>query len=198
VVWEFSDRVDNPDGISQGINRRLNKRDLDGAMGRWNIMGAHVVESGTTVGPALVMAQGLQAERIIKDGDTPVPATNSLRFLHAFWLLLNQPISETEVARLTGPARKAAKAKGVKRSQMDRDVTVVQLRRAVRQARAQAAVDPQRHVEWAGRWYVNGFWRWQAYGPKQSQRKRIWVDGFVKGPADKPIIKRKHVYAVRP
>jgi hypothetical protein len=59
-------------------------------------------------------------------------------------------------------------------------------------------VDAKRHVEWQGQWIVNGFWRWQAFGPGRTERKRIWVDGFVKGPADKPLIKRKRVYSVRP
>lgn len=198
AVWEFNDRIDNPDGISQRTETMMPSRKLDASLGRWNIMGTHVMESGTPIGPALMMPEGMQLAQIIADGDTPTWATNSMRLVHAFWLLLNQPISETDVARLTGPAKKAARAAGVKRAQADKDVTVVQLRRSARQARAQAAVDPKRHIEWAGRWWVDGFWRWQAYGPGRKERKRIWVDGFVKGPADKPLIVRKHVYAVRP
>lgn len=197
AIWEFNDRIDNPDGISQDINQKIPKRRLDQVMGRWNIMGSHVVMSGTTVGPAMVMAEGEQLRKIIADGDTPVPATNSLRLLHAFWLLLNQPITEQDMARLTGPARKAAKAKGLKRAQMDKEVSVVRLSRSARQAKA-TSDSQKRHVEWQGQWYVNGFWRWQAYGEGRKQRKRIWVDGFVKGPADKPLIVRKHVYTVRP
>jgi hypothetical protein len=197
VVWEFNDRIENPDSITLRNQNlaRAGVAALNKAMGRWEIMGSQVCESGTRLGPSLIEPEGLQRANLIAEGVDPQAGTNTLRFLHAFWLLLQQPITETQVARLTGPARKAVKAKGLKATG---EVSLVQLRRSVRQARAEAAVDPKRHVEWAGRWYVNGGWRWQAYGPKHSLRKRIWVDGFIKGPADKPLIVRKHVYTVRP
>jgi len=196
-VWEFNDRVDNPDGISLAIAEQVPTKGLNDALGRWNIMGNHVVQTGTEVGPAMLMATGLQRESILARGEQPVPATNTLRLLHAFWLLLQQPITEEDIARLTGPARKAAKAKGVKRAQADRDVSVIDIRKAARQAKPADSDGTKRHVEWRGQWIVNGFWRWQAYGPGRKQRKRIWVDGFVKGPADLPLIKRKHVYTVK-
>lgn len=195
VFWEFNDRIDNPDSIALRNDKAPNSRGLQKAMGRWEIIGSQVCESGTSLGPPMLETTGKQRAALLADGLDPLPGTNTLRFLHAFWLMLQQPISETQMARLTGPARKATKAKGFKTTG---EVSVVQLRRSVRQARAQAAVDPKRHVEWAGQWYVNGFWRWQAYGPGRKERKRIWVDGFIKGPADKPLIVRKHVYAVRP
>ncbi len=196
VVWEFNDRIDNPDAVSEDLNRQVSRRRLDETMGRWSIMGSHVVESGTSLGPAMLMPEGEQLRRIVAEGDTPIPATNSLRLLHAFWLLLNQPITESSLDRLPAPARKKAKSSGMKRSKMDKEVTVVQLRRSARRAPQEPAED--RHVKWRGRWYVNGFWRWQAYGPGRKQRKRIWVEGYIKGPQDKPIVVRKHVYSVRP
>lgn len=195
VFWEFNDRLENPDRISLQNSAMPNSKALNDAMGRWEIMGSQVTESGTRLGPPTLETTGKQRAGLIAEGIDPMRGTNTLRFLHAFWLMLQQPISEEQVARLTGPARKSVKARGFKTTG---DVSVIQLRRSVRQAHAQPAEDSKRHVEWSSQWWVNGFWRWQAYGPGRKDRKRIWVDGFVKGPADKPLVVRKHVYTVRP
>lgn len=44
-----------------------------------------------------------------------------------------------------------------------------------------------RHVEWTHRWKVRGYWRNQAYGPGRKLHRRIFVQGHVKGPKDKPL-----------
>lgn len=49
-------------------------------------------------------------------------------------------------------------------------------------------------VEWSRRWMVRGHPRMQAYGPGRTLRKLIWVDPFVKGPADKPFDDRPTVW----
>lgn len=44
-----------------------------------------------------------------------------------------------------------------------------------------------RKVEWRNRWLVSGHWRQQAYGPGRQYRRPTWIEGYVKGPADKPM-----------
>lgn len=39
---------------------------------------------------------------------------------------------------------------------------------------------------------VHGFWRWQAYGPKHSLRRRQWIEPFWKGPEGGVIPVRDH------
>lgn len=47
------------------------------------------------------------------------------------------------------------------------------------------------------RFEVRGHYRMQACGPGRSQRRKRWIDGFVKGPDDKPLIRKTKVYRVR-
>lgn len=50
------------------------------------------------------------------------------------------------------------------------------------------------HVEWSHRWMVKGYWRSQPCGPGWSLRKMKWVDAYVKGPADLPLVIRPTVW----
>jgi len=49
-------------------------------------------------------------------------------------------------------------------------------------------------VEWSRRWMVRGHWRLQAYGPRRTLRKPLWIDPYVKGPEDKPLDVRPTVW----
>ncbi|MEV0759504.1 hypothetical protein [Nocardia sp. NPDC050435] len=55
--------------------------------------------------------------------------------------------------------------------------------------------------EYTHRWWVGkaegGFWRQQACGPRHSQRKPLWIQPFVKGPKDKPLLKSPTVKVIR-
>lgn len=66
------------------------------------------------------------------------------------------------------------------------DVQVVELRRRQHIGPPKDATDTE-PVEWSCQWWVEGFWRNQAYGPGYQQHRRIWVSAFLKGPEDKPI-----------
>lgn len=194
-MWEFNDRIDNPDEVARE-NTFKGGAKWGEIVGRWELMGSSVIpDKKTDLGPPMMMPVGPLADRMRAFGNEPRPATNTLRLLVAFWLLLQQPVTEIGSQRLTGPARKAAKARAGKRA--TGDVTVIDVRRRPSEAKMSPAPG-RRNVEWAGRWYVNGFWRWQACGPGRKDRRRIWVDGFIKGPDDKPLIARKHIYSVKP
>ena len=56
-------------------------------------------------------------------------------------------------------------------------------------------------VEWSMRWMVGletgGFWRKQPVGPGRSERKLTWINPYMKGPDDKPLVIRPTVHTVR-
>jgi len=73
-------------------------------------------------------------------------------------------------------------------------VRVVTLRR-LEEARSS---DPQGHkVDWQWQWHVRGFWREQWYATEKAH-KTIWIEDFIKGPADKPLKPPVHtIYVAR-
>jgi hypothetical protein len=52
-------------------------------------------------------------------------------------------------------------------------------------------------VEWSKRWVVRGHWRWQSYGPGRTERRRIWISPFIKGPDGAPLVVSEKVYDLR-
>jgi hypothetical protein len=57
--------------------------------------------------------------------------------------------------------------------------------------------DGSGHVAWSHRWIVRGHWRLQACGPRQTERKRRWIDPYVKGPEDKPFDERRTLWRTK-
>lgn len=45
----------------------------------------------------------------------------------------------------------------------------------------------QRQVDWSHRWVVSGHWRKQYY-PSTGENVPTWIDPYVKGPEDKPLV----------
>lgn len=80
----------------------------------------------------------------------------------------------------------------------DCDVRLIELRRT-------AAADPndtteqaRRDIKWSVRWTVDGHWRHQACGTGHKERKLIYINPFIKGPAEAPLkLKNAKVYVVR-
>lgn len=48
-------------------------------------------------------------------------------------------------------------------------------------------------VDWAYRWEVKGHYRWQRVGPGRQFVRQVWVSKHVRGPADKPLVRRDSV-----
>jgi hypothetical protein len=123
-------------------------------------------------------------DQIRKEGDVPAPYTNTDRLMYALWLLLNQTITDVseEYVRKTS-------AKRAWRMGLPGRVSVIQLRRTEYQQS-----DEHGSVDWQHRWIVRGHWRWQAYGAGRQERKRIWVNPFIKGPEGKPFMQSEKLY----
>jgi hypothetical protein len=67
----------------------------------------------------------------------------------------------------------------------DRYIVVVKLRRPKSKAEGES-----REVEWQHRWLVGGHWRNQWF-PSLNRHRQIWINPYVKGPEDKPLVVRK-------
>lgn len=51
--------------------------------------------------------------------------------------------------------------------------------------------------EYSHRWFVDGHWRQQAYGPAHSLRRPTWINPHVRGPEGKPLVPKDTVRVVR-
>jgi len=190
IITAWNDTAD-PDDVTLAM---LNDDDpaardaYRSVMGRWGMVGMTMMPRGRSLGPSEIDPEGEYAESIISAGGKPIAYTNVARYLHALWLLLDQTIADVRPEHLrTSIAKKAWK------KNLPGRVTVVQLRRTANEGRTEG----ESSIEWSHRWLVRGHWRWQPYGPGKTQRRRIWIHAFVKGPEDKPLMVNPKVYDVR-
>jgi hypothetical protein len=120
--------------------------------------------------------------------------TSTMAIVHALFLMLGQTIVDTETKHEAG---KKLKSRMIA-SKMPSEVVIVKLRHVKQDQEPGVAGSAGTPVEWTHRWMVNGFWRWQPYknAAGETVRKRIWIDPYVKGPADKPLILKDRVMAL--
>ena len=62
--------------------------------------------------------------------------------------------------------------------------------------RLSKATDPDAVGEvrdWSHRWMVRGFWRNQYY-PSEDVHRQIYINDYIKGPQDKPLVLKDSVY----
>lgn len=178
-------------------------------LGRWGCVHGFVMPAGKPLGTAhldardrdLAVARAEDRARqalsrqVLRDMAEALAAgrvpnsimDNPARYVHAFWLLLTQSISETTDEHVRKTVRRIAQQAG-----LPARVRVVALRRSEGSRRPGEST-----VDWAHRWVVRGHWRWQPYGPGRQQRRRTWIAPYVKGPDGKPIVVSDKVYDVR-
>lgn len=210
VSYWFNDMRLNPDEVQQRLWGEYGHA-ADRYTGRWGFIGADIYPTGVSVGPVLETVEG-KAEAALRDeGVEPQPFTNTIRYLHALWLLLGQSVSTSEDEWVRRTAFRRAQRLGIQPR-----VTVIRLRRN----------EGNRHegeslVDWSHRWLVRGHPRWQPYGERAVDHEhilgpveavnghsvkrcqvsgcghyvaRIWIAPYVKGPDDKPLRFTEHVY----
>lgn len=161
--------------------------------GDWAFIGGAIMIDGDSLGPSLVPLESddiAELTEIYKDTHPDLagelgPYTNVKRWIHALWLMLDQTITDPTEEYVRKTSLRRALFMG-----MPGRVTVIRLRRIVRPN----AGDGNAMVHWSHRWYVRGHWRWQAYGAGRQERKRIWVNPFIKGPEDAPLIVTDKLY----
>jgi len=200
LIWAFNDTVTHPDDVHEAlideINKNLQERsrptltlqDTLSVLGRWGWVGAQLMEDEVTVGTTMSKVD------VEDTGDFPDMSvvfgkeyTNFKRYMHAFFLMINQTITQVEDAKIDRSTRRRVVKMGIP----DR-VSVIQLRRLEHRPN-----EGETLVEWSHRWAVRGHWRMQRKGPNLSEVERIWIAPFIKGPEDKPLVITDKVYDLR-
>jgi hypothetical protein len=206
----FNDVTLHPDEIARALMANLDTSRTLAQVGRWHIVGADVHPTGTEVGAPLSDVPLAQRLRIMEEGDTPHAFTNTLRYLHALWMLLGQTVAVVEDEYQSKKAVKRARQMG-----LPGRVTVVTLRRSDGGRQPGESL-----VEWRHRWIVKGHPRWQPYGERTAcshelgpvevsaghsvrrclvpgcshEVRRIWINPYIKGPDGLPIVQSEKVY----
>lgn len=111
----------------------------------------------------------------------------SPRFVAALWTIMQQRIALSEPQHVPRTvARPVAESLAV-----PPEVILVDIRRATR---PKGDGEP-RSVEWSHQWLVDGHWRNQ-YLPSTGGHRQQWIEGYVKGPEDRPLIVKDRVHRV--
>lgn len=130
----------------------------------------------------------LEKSGMFSAAEREIAVFNPKPFIQAMWAMFSQPImTETSIRPIEPHIRKM-------RKKMKNGATVRVLGVRQRVGHGGGGSGGEGGREWSHRWVVRGFWRMQRCGPKGAERKRIWVDSYVKGPADKPLLIGDKVY----
>lgn len=190
ALWTFNDYWREPDDVAQELAAKEHSaRDVFlHKVGRWAGVGMDVAFPEQRMGPAWIEPSETKRAEILAEGGIPSAATSVNRYVMALWMLLNQTVTKVEDESIDRPARRrAVKAK------LPPKVTVIRLRREESHYEPR---DGESLVEWHHRWIVRGHWRWQACGAGRTERKRIWIAPFIKGPESAPIKQSEKVYSL--
>jgi hypothetical protein len=105
--------------------------------------------------------------------------------LKTFFRLCQQTIAVPSYGRVSRTVYKRA----VRKWKPVSEIVVFTLRRA----KSPRYEGDERVVDWSHRWIVGGFWRQQWY-PSEQVHRQIYINDFIKGPKDKPIIYKRRVF----
>lgn len=105
--------------------------------------------------------------------------------VQALFRLMMQHISIREERQPPRATRRRWQRDVPERPSHERYVVVVRLRRP-----KSAPTGEERNVEWKQRWIVGGHWRAQWF-PSLGIHRQIYINDYVKGPEDKPLVVRK-------
>jgi hypothetical protein len=126
-------------------------------------------------------------------GNDPVAIASMIedrKMMAALWALTKTSIVSTTVMHPPRPVMRRSERRG-----LDAKVKVLRLGGA-RTAHAGVPTETQR--DWKHQWVVRPHWRWQAHGPRHTERKLILVGPYTKGPADAPLLGAERVWRVVP
>lgn len=193
-IYGFNDRLIEPDGSEKSWDEYLKTKGVSYLthQSRWIYRMSTTYEADeqlSTVSPE-------HMERMTGIADKAGIGTinlNPRQIFHALLLMLNQ---EPEVIELSKAEATKKKAVRLAAKNLPSDITVINMR--YRYKRAEGTTASGESYDYSHRWVVNGFWRWQPYKDKNKEwkRKRIWINPYIKGPADKPLHITEKVYAL--
>lgn len=77
-----------------------------------------------------------------------------------------------------------------------RNVELPLINTVVLRQRESLPVDPDASniVNWSHRWTVRPHWATRAAGPARQERKQVFIDSYIKGPEDKPLIYKNTIF----
>lgn len=124
------------------------------------------------------------------DGDVVERAATATLpvFLHHLWKMLREDIVVHGQERGTRKHQKAMRRAKMKETW----VTTVHLRHRVYDSEAEG---DGRAIDWSHRWYVRGHKR-RITDRRTGEVRETWVHGYIKGPPDKPLMMREHLYVL--
>jgi hypothetical protein len=124
------------------------------------------------------------------NGDGPWPMYNdysgAAAVVHAAWAIMQQTLAVSAPAHAD-----RAESRRSARAGLPSDLIVVHLRK--RRVEDPDPDDTGSVVDWSHRWLVGGHWRNQ-WLPSRSCHRPMWIDPYVKGPDDKPLVLKAKVH----
>ncbi len=108
-------------------------------------------------------------------------------WMFAFWAFCEQRLLVPEAPMVPRQVRRRLTREGGDISK----IKIVTLRRLYN-----PTTNKHQKMDHDHRWMVRGFWRNQWY-PRQQRHRTIWIHPYIKGPEDKPIVKKQTIFKVR-
>lgn len=128
----------------------------------------------------------------LKVTDVPGNIAAQLQFMLAFWTISQQPL----VAMTHRPADRHVRRQLSRKKLEVPDVRVITLRRE-QAIGLEHDPDPEGHrANYSHRFMVSGHWRHQRVGEKRGQTRLVWVNEYIKGPEDKPLVLKQKIFRV--
>lgn len=194
VFYSFND-LNDPDDYADEILGSYDRSKMVSLFGRWQLTMYHYVLSNQRLGPAMVLPSEASAQRLLKEGTLPSEFTNILRQYWAFWLLCGQTVTQSSPADIPRAfARRALRAKIPPR------VSVIHLRRVSKHE----DYEGESRTEWLHKWIVRGHWAWRRCSSEHPFAEsypgglhcRVYIEPYVKGPENKPLVQSQKVYSL--
>ena len=154
-------------------------------------------DSGWSFGYEYATGEGWKQGTIWNQG-LPIPeesvqsAIHMMKVIHTFWMLSQQRIGDVRPQQASRGVRRR-----IERSFPNRpvpEVRVITLRRRRLPHHHDEEVGSGR--EYTHRWWVNSHWRRQWY-PSEKRHKPKFIEGYVKGPDEKPFQQKDTAYIWR-
>jgi hypothetical protein len=106
--------------------------------------------------------------------------------VHATWAIMQQTLTISVSAYAD-----RAESRRSTRAGLPADLVIIHLRK--RRTEDPNPADNTSVVDWSHRWLVSGHWRNQ-WLPSRSCHRPQWIDPYVKGPEDRPLILKERVH----
>lgn len=194
AVYEFSD-IHDPDQITREMMAQHEMTyEQFRQMGRLQLWHQSFYTDDERMGPPTLTPPEDYAARIAAAGHVPSESTNAKRIFAAYIRLMNQTIIKVSEAK---PERAAVKR--ATRRNMPSRVSTVTLRRV----EYVGDTHEDTNVDWQHRWIVRGHHAWRRCGADHplaepdgegGYRCFVYINPYLKGPADKPLLLTEKVY----